>query len=193
MAGFSGIPAPASAAFNVFSFGALTLDVLGAVFALTSARTLFKTVNKANNACEAKFNISIVVWDTLDEIWKFYQVPGSDKDSDLASLWLPELGTTCRILKEGLLRLVYIMEHHLDANYGILTVITAGVVFFFVSLFIFMITTQRVVMWVPTVVLAALVMVWLLLEELHHNSDIWRDCLLYLGRRPEETNVTRQG
>ena len=184
MAGFSGIPAPASAAFNVFSFGALTLDVLGAVFALTSARTLFKTVNKA---CEAKFNISIVVWDTFDEIWKFYQVPGSDKDSDLASLWLPELGTTCRILKEGLLRLVYIMEHHLDANYGILTVITAGVVFFFVSLFIFMITTQRVVMWVPTVVLAALVMVWLLLEELHHNPDIWRE-LPFISRQEARRN-----
>jgi hypothetical protein len=153
------------------------------VFTLTSARTLFKTVNKANTIREAKVEISDVIWDALNEIWKNYQVPGSGED--LASLELPKLSARCRNANDTLLRLLYIMEHHLDGNYGEFTVIAAGVVFFFVALFIFMITTQRVVMWVPTVVLVTLMTVCLLLKELHHNPDIWKEMPFISARRKQ--------
>ena len=150
------------------------------MFALIYARTLFKTVNKVNDLYRSKASISLIIWDTLDQIWKIYQDPGSGRD--LASFALPHLEKTCRGINEDVQRLGYIVEHHLDANYAVWTVITAGVVFFFVALFIFMIVTQPgLAMWVPTVVLATLMVVWLLLEEWHRNPDLWKELPLISG------------
>jgi len=57
--GFSAIPVPASAAIDIFSFGALALDVLGAASVLISARILLRTATEANFLRNPKFNVRL--------------------------------------------------------------------------------------------------------------------------------------
>jgi hypothetical protein len=166
---FSNIPAPASAALNFFSFSAIALDTVGAAFALTSARTLFKTVNKADDVREATCNATNMIWHALDAVRK-NSAPGSHPVSALEKSC-----HACHKIFDDLGRVTYITDHKLNTHYGVLTVTSAGMIFFFVSLFIFVITTQRMVVWVPTVVLVIMTTVGLLVKELRYNPDIWKE------------------
>lgn len=144
--------------------------MIGAVFALTSARILFRMANHANTIREAIGKASNMIWHNLNAVRR-NSVPGSRK-GHLANL--SALCTACRDLCDTLRRLTYIIDYRLGGNYGVLTVIFAGMVFFFVSLFIFIIATHRVVVWVPLVVLVGMTTVGLLIKELRCNPSLWK-------------------
>jgi len=144
--------------------------MIGAVFALTSARTLFRMANNANTICEAIGKASNMIWHGLNTVRK-NSVPRHRK-THLATLSV--LSTSCRNLCDNLLRLKYVIDFKLGGNCGVLIVIFAGMIFFFVSLFIFIIVAHRLVMWVPLVVLVGVTTVSLLVKELRCNPSVWK-------------------
>ena len=152
--------------------------MIGAVFALTSARILFRMANNANTVCEAIGKASNMIWHGLNAVRK-NSVPGSRK-THLATL--SALSTSCHNLCDNLRRLTYVIDFKLGGNYGVLTVIFAGMVFFFVSLFIFIIATHRVVVWVPLVVLVGVTAVGSLVKELRCNPPVWKGMPSTSGR-----------
>jgi hypothetical protein len=144
--------------------------MIGAVFALTSARILFRMANNANTVYEAIDKATSMIWHSLNATRK-NSVPGSRK-THLTTL--SALGTSCQNLCDNLRRLTYVIDYKLGGNCGVLTVIFAGMVFFFVSLFIFIIATHPVVVWVPLVVLVGVTAVGLLVKELRCNPSVWK-------------------
>jgi len=120
---FSDIPAPAIAAMDFFSFSGLALVLIGAVFALVSARAKYKTANE---------------FITTRKTFRLFRLPGNAK---------------CCNIPDDLGRLLYIMGHSLDTNLGEFIFSMTGVAFFGLSFSILLITTQGVAVWDMVMVL----------------------------------------
>jgi hypothetical protein len=178
MTAIASIPDPAESALRFFAAGSLLFSLLGTAFAQMHSQTLEMYVKDAYGIVEDKDEIASTLWDsllTLKEALESFLEP-----DELVST-LPDLGKRCRRTLDKLGRLQYIMEHHLGVNYAVLTIILLGVVFCFVSLFIFAIATEHKVVWAPLIVLVALAMVWLSAQGIHHNPDIWKELPLISG------------
>ena len=156
--------------------------MIGAVFALTSARTLFRMSNNANTICEAIGKAGNMIWHGFNAV-RTTSVPLHRK-THLAAL--SALSTACHDLRDNLLRLTYVIDFKLGGNCGVLTVIFAGMIFFFVSLFIFIIATHRLVVWVPLVVLVGVTTLGLLVKELRCNPSVWKGMPLLPGWLTED-------
>jgi len=147
---FSDIPTPAIAAMNLFSFSGLSLIIIGAVFALISARAWCKTANEFNTICK-EFR--------LCDITRF---PGSGD-------------AKCFNTPDDLGRLLHFMDHSLDTNFGEFIVNMTGVAFFVLSFCILLVTTQGVAVWVLMTVL----IIWLGVQNLFMTRTYGGNCLLY--------------
>jgi hypothetical protein len=126
--GFSDIPALACVAIDFFSFTASAFDVLGAVFILAYARTLFTKANGVNAIHKVKFNVArdVVLSDTS-------RLLGS---GDIA---------------DDFLRL-HIMDDLLAIDFTGFILFFAGISFSLVSSFILIIATKPMVESVPVMV-----------------------------------------
>jgi len=122
---FPNTPAPAIAAMAFFSFSGLALVLIGAVFALVSARAKYKTANEFNTT-HKKFRLSR----------------------------LPRSGNAkCCNIPDDLGRLLYIMGRSLDINLAGFIFSMTGLAFFGFSFCILLITTQGVAVWAMVVML----------------------------------------
>jgi hypothetical protein len=146
---------------NFFSFSALALDVLGTVLMLISARILFKTANEPNFIRKAKFSVCDTVWNALNAT---------------------RLGDTkCCNIPDDLRRLLYILDNALDCNKSEVIFVVSGGAFFLVSLFILLITTQHVAVWVTVMVLMIVVPAWLWVNGFASHPSIWGELPVISG------------
>ena len=159
--GFSDIPAPETARIDFFSFGALAFDVLGAALILVSARTFFIKANEANATRKVKFYIRDVVL------------------SEATPSWIPGYSDT----PDGFLG-VHVMDDPLVIKFRALLFCCAGMVFFLVSLSFLIVSTQRVLVWVPMMVSGFVMMAWSVFTDVHPHC-------LYVGG--QLTSSSRSG
>ena len=158
--GFSDIPAVASAAIDIFSFGALAFDLLGAASILISARILLRTATEANTLRNSKFNARLGYARVAPPL------PGSSVPASSNS-------------PDGVLGL-YLMDDPIDISFGAAILCIGGSLFFLASLCIILITTQRAAVWVPTMMglLVILTMSWFWAK---HRANQWEEVTFESG------------
>ena len=136
---------PARVVYEFFAFSSVTLNLFNAVFALISLYSLRKRAKTIN---EAKYKVCEAMWDIHDAT----RVP------DYCLL------DRCAIplrFRDDLRRLLYIMDHHSNINFGISIVFSVGIAFFLVSICIFSMTTRPLVAGVAIALLMITLYFWL--------------------------------
>ena len=164
-------PDGARRAIDFFSYCAISFDALGALFALVTARSLLKVANDANDIIQEKYHVDEAMGIVIENLQEFFigVRPVEAKLKDLAKETVPALITKSENVFKRLRRLSHIADHHLGSNYEVLSIITCGMVFFFVSLIGFMINSQPLVVWLPTVIVVALTTSLLVWKEGNHH------------------------
>jgi hypothetical protein len=134
---------PASPVFNFFFVGGITFDILGAVLALTSVLALRKM---ANTIDEVKSNVCGAVWHADDAIHVC---------SRRGSCAVPAR------FADDLPRILHIVDHHSNVNFGVFLAFNAGMAFEFMSACTLGATTnQSVGTWVFVVLLRMVIILF---------------------------------
>ena len=156
---------PAGPVFKFFFLCSITFDILGIVFALTSVLALRKMPNAIH---EVKSNVCSIIWHSQNA------TPGHlccRQDHCTIPARFPE----------ELRRLLHIMDHHSNVNFGAVLAFNAGMAFYFMSACTLgVITNQSVGAWV-CVVLVMVVMVLFFVKLCPCTRMHWGIFLSYLS------------
>lgn len=146
------------AVINFFAYLALSFNALGALFALLTARSLFKVSGDAQDLMEEKYNLDGSIIGQLDQ-------------PDL------QLLDTLQGTVDGLYRQVerqdHILKKHTGGLHGVITFILLGVVCFFIALILQVIESQPLKFWIPFVITVFTMAMLLAREERSHHTGMW--------------------
>jgi hypothetical protein len=146
------------AVINFFAYLALSFDALGALFALLTARSLFKVSGDAQDLMEEKYNLDGSIIGQLDQ-----------PDLQL----LDTLQSTVDSLYRQVERQDHILKKHTGGLQGVITFILLGVVCFFVALILQIIQSQPLKFWIPFIVIVFTMALILAREERGHHTGMW--------------------
>jgi len=148
--GFQPKPSSAGAAVtNVFSFIAISLDALGAVFAFVFADILLKRATEAGEILQKKTAMT-------NQLYKITQNSETKLETEAHSLagTITSYSTDAGQLLRQVDKFCTNDKTLRTASYIPITVVAIGMLFFFGSLFMFLCTTQIAWVWAPVVVTA---------------------------------------
>ncbi|KAF5328506.1 hypothetical protein D9758_017321 [Tetrapyrgos nigripes] len=156
---------------DIFSACAIYFDVLGALFALTIAHSHLKISASTNEMLEEKDNIDGLLRHTLDSMKNIIGRIGKA---------VSNLDRQNRIVKE-----------HSVGDLGALLVIISGVICFFVSPILYVIDTQPVLVWLPTLLAVILVAGYLMRNERKNHPGEMKSLARSVGliKQPEKEDV----
>ena len=143
---------------HIFSFCAISFDILGVLSALTTAQNLLQIYSAIDQFLQVKADVEGRMYQPLHDLQASGRAGGEtagegrDSKRDIENLIIEVDNIT---LELGVLDQE--MKRHANDNASALLIIFLGVICFFVSLITFIIHTQPKAVWIPTVVVVAVV------------------------------------
>ena len=184
---------------NTFAFCGVSFDALGALFALWTFRSLFLTISRIEKTVLEKQNLSAKIHLTLDTFRKTASSlpgpPGRPQVEALANLFADFQQTSAKRHREAR-GLVHLIDDHLSVQEDSVALLTiaAGLLFFFISSFFLILSTQPLSVWVSTtmVVLATFLILNTYLGR--QRPGLWRSITRKITRlrkivRPRHRNA----
>ena len=146
--------------FYFFCFSSFAIDILGALFTFTYAHCNLCKI--ADTVCKSESGVCGAVWRGYRE----YCIP------------------CCNLLHrfpDDLHRLLYIMDHHSNVNFGLFMVLNAGVLFNLMSLCTVLIMVAPPVVWVPMMVFSTTFILGYM-QLWRCTQAYWKKFFSYLAR-----------
>jgi hypothetical protein len=181
-------------AIDFFAFCGISFDVLGTLFALWTYRSLLLTIATIEEIMLKKQNLSAKVYSTIRS---FLEAPHSTARQSSHTQQLPEnfvdlltdFQQSWTSHHREAREVVHLINDHIPVQEDdiVLAIIAVGLLFFFVSLFSFIITTQPLSMWVSTTVVVAITFIFLRINVGHQQPGFWR----FIMRKLRKVTVER--
>jgi hypothetical protein len=169
---------------HIFSFCAISFDILGVLSALTTAQNLLQIYSAMDQFLQVKTDVEGRMYQPLLDLQASGHAGGEaagagaglDSKRAIENLIIETLNIT-----HDLGTLDHEMERHANDNASALLIIFLGVICFFVALVTFIISSQPETVWIPTVVVVAVVIGIVLRNGNFHRTRRW-DAIKLWGR-----------
>ncbi|KAF8800308.1 hypothetical protein BYT27DRAFT_7200210 [Phlegmacium glaucopus] len=169
---------------NIFAFCGVSFDALGTMFTLWTFRSLFLTISKIEKIVLENQNLNAKIHFTLDT---FSEVAASSSEQpshsprhistkkNLVDLFTDFQQSSAKHHRKAR-GLVHLIDDHLPVEKDsiALAIVAAGLLFFFVSLFCFIISSQPPSVWVSTTVVVVVTFIILRIILGHQQPGFWR-------------------
>ena len=156
---------------HIFSFCAISFDVLGVLSALTTAQNLLQIYSVMDQFIQLKADVERRMYQQLHDLQASGNAGGETAGEGKQGIKNLIIETNNLIRDLGVLD--HEMETHANDNASALLTIFLGVICFFVSLITFIINSQPKTVWISTVVAVAVVIVIVLRNGNFHHSRRW--------------------
>ncbi|KAJ7456300.1 hypothetical protein B0H11DRAFT_227987 [Mycena galericulata] len=161
------------------SYIALSLDALGALFSLLTARTLLAVSSHGQDLLDEKFS--------LDEL-----ILGQKDVQTRRALEFNILSKTADSLFERVDRQRHIMRHHTGGQYGVISFILFGMIFFFAALILEVIIGQPRGLWIAFVICVFILAAILAWNERRANPRLWSKLVEWIRPKRREEDVEQE-